>query len=452
MKKIGASAVKKAFRAIKGRFLGLSVKRRAAACGGAAAVLAIALLGLSGGKKVELIEARIMSVEDRYTEEGVISSGGEYQVAARVSGPVEEVFVEENDRVKAGDALFSIDAREYEYEKALGESALKELKAQAQLNDIGQVMTESPQEYLESIRRQAAASQASYEAARSVYEGDQVLYESGAISRIQMEADAAAYEAALASYQQAKSRYEESALYLESLREQGIDEGTINSRFYESEKNRLDAQIKAQETALEQIEERIGDCTVRAGADGIVTSLPVKEMSLIQSGETAAVIRDSREAGAEADVLTAIAPYIKEGDPVEAVLVLRGREETCRGTVRKVYGYASPDTSALGLLEYRVHVKVGLEGELLDKEGYGVELDFLLYQKDNCLTVPADAVFEADGEHFVYQKEHGRAVKRSVQVEYETGGLAVINGGLSEGDLVIGKADEEGIYEGARVR
>lgn len=245
-----------------------------------------------------------------------------------------------------------------------------------------------------------------------------------------------------------------SSLYLERLREQGIDEGTINSRFYESEKSRLAAQIKAQETSLAQIGDWIRDCTVYAGTDGIVTSLPVREMSLIQSGETAAVISAGGEAGAEADVLTAIAPYIREGDPVEAVLTLRGREETYQGTVREVYGYALPDTSALGLSEYRVHVKVSLEGaeELLDKEGYGVDLNFLLYQKDDCLTVPADAVFETDGEHFVYQKERGRAVKRPVEVEYETGNAAVISGGLSEGDLVIGKVDEEGIYEGARVR
>lgn len=211
MKRIKANGLKRAARALKGRFLGLSVKKRAAVTGGgAAAVLALALLGLPGGQKVEMERARIMPVEDYYTEEGVISSGGEYQVTSRVSGPVGEVFVEENDRVRAGDALFSIDARDYEYEKALGESALKELKAQEERNDISQVMTASPQEYLESIRQEAAASQASYEAARSVYEGDQALYQSGAVSRIQMEEDAAAYEAARASYEQAKARYEES--------------------------------------------------------------------------------------------------------------------------------------------------------------------------------------------------------------------------------------------------
>ena len=75
------------------------------------------------------------------------------------------------------------------------------------------------------------------------------------------------------------------------------------------------------------MEEQIARCRVKAERDGIVTSLPVKEMSVIQAGETAAVINSREGMKAEADVLTNIAPYIKEGEPVEVTLQLRGRDE-----------------------------------------------------------------------------------------------------------------------------
>ena len=52
----------------------------------------------------------------------------------------------------------------------------------------------------------------------------------------------------------------------------------------------------------------------------------------------------------------------------------------------------------------------------------------------------------------MYQIEDGRAVRKAVEVEYQTGIRTVITSGLGEGDLVIDQVDSEGIYEGARVR
>lgn len=427
----------------------------ACVAGGLAVIAAVSCATAGGrGQKVETAAAKRGLVEDRYTEEGIISFGGEYRVIAQASGPVSSLLVEENSRVKKGDVLFTIDSTDYEYEKALAASALAGYEAQLEQSRINQVMTTSPQEYLEAVKQELEAGKARYQSAKSVYEGDQVLYASGAISRVQMETDKAAYEAALSSWQQARGRYEESSRFLESLREEGIDQSTINSRFYNSELNQLTAQIQSRKTAVSQMEEQIARCRVKAERDGIVTSLPVKEMSVIQAGETAAVINSREGMKAEADVLTNIAPYIKEGEPVEVTLQLRGRDETFTGTVEKVYDYADRGTSALGLDEYRVHVRAALDdGEALaGREGYGVNIRFLLYHEQDCLTVPSGAVFQADETYFVYQIEDGRAVRKAVEVEYQTGIRTVITSGLEEGDLVIDQVDSEGIYEGARVR
>lgn len=108
----------------------------------------------------------------------------------------------------------------------------------------------------------------------------------------------------------------------------------------------------------------------------------------------------------------------------------------------------------MGLDEYRVHVKVALPSadDFSHKDGYGVSLKFLLYQKADCLTIPSSAVFQAEDQYFVYQIQDGRAVKMPVEIEYQTGIQTVIASGLQEGDEVIDQADSEGIYEGAKVR
>ncbi|MDO5550195.1 MAG: biotin/lipoyl-binding protein [Lachnospiraceae bacterium] len=423
-----------------------------------AVVLAAAVISLTAGRgkgtKVETALAQRMDVEDHYTEEGVITFGEEYQVMAQASGPIGEILVDINDLVEEGQLLFTIDSTDYQYEKQLAESTLAGLRAQLEFSRINQVMTVSPGEYLDSVRQALAASESQYRWAESVYQADQVLFAYGDISKVQLEADTAAYEAALSAWQQAKGRFEESEQYLKSLNEAGIDSDTINERFYRSEESQLTTQIQAQETAVSQLEDQISKCQVQAKEKGIITQLPVKTLSVIQAGQTGVVLNSRGGAEAQADVLTNIAPYIKKGDPVEVVLKLRGKDQVYEGRVSQIYDYASRGTSSLGLDEYRVHVKVALPSadDFSDKDGYGVSLKFLLYQKADCLTIPSSAVFQAEDQYFVYQIQNGQAVKIPVEVEYQTGIWTVIVSGIEEGEEVIDQADSEGIYEGAKVR
>jgi HlyD family secretion protein len=405
------------------------------------------------GTQVQTAAASCENVEDRYTEEGTITAGGEYRLVSEVSGPVKEIMVRENDGVKAGDILFTIDDRDLLHEKSLCESALAGYKAKLEQSRIGQVMTSSPQEYLDSIRAEVSAKEADYQAAKTLFDASQSLYSAGSISKIEWEKDRASYEYASLAWEQAKSRYEESRRFLESLKAGGIDETTINGRFYESVEEQLKAQIKSQETTMEQLEDRLKKCVVAADRAGIVTSLPVKDMSYIQSGETAATISGRGKVQAESDVLTSIAPYLSPGDKVTVILQLRNQDQMYSGTISQVYDYAAKGTSALGMDEYRVHVKIDMDEntELEGKEGYGANIRFTLYQGENKLVIPSSAVFELDDQKYVFVIKNGKAEKQPVKIEYRTASQAVIKEGLTEGEKVIDHVDSEEIHEGAKV-
>lgn len=425
---------------------------------GAIGILAAVSLGIGvyRGQRisVETAVAVRQNVEDFYTEEGTLSFGSEFRVTSQVSGPVLEILVKENDRVEEGTVLFTIDSKDYEYEKTLAESVLAGYEAQLELSRINQVMTTSPQEYLSTVQQELAARESDYQAAKSVYEADQILFSSGFISKVQIEADKAAYESAMTAWQQAKGRYEESSRFLEELKEEGIDQSTINSRFYGSEEKQLKAQVQSQKTQIQQLSDNIEKCQVKAPKAGIITSIPAEGMSVIQAGETGATMKSREKLTAEADVLTNIAPYIQTGDSVKIVLKMRGKDMTYEGCVSQVYDYASEGVSSLGLEEYRVHVKadVAETEELEGKEGYGIHMTFCLYRGEDCLTVPSSAVFQDENQYFVYQIRMGKAIKTAVEVEYQTGNQAVIASGLEAGDQVIDQVDSAGIYEGARVR
>lgn len=416
--------------------------------------IAVKLTHGNEGKRVETSVAVKETVEDQYTEEGRISFGNEYRVIAQVSGPVSQILVGENSQVKKGQVLFTVDPTNYEYDKSLAKSTLDGLEAQSERSRISQVMTASPQEYLNTVKQEMEARKADFVSAKIVYEGNKKLYASGAISRAEQESNEAAFRNALKEWKRAKGRYEESRRSMKNLNEDGIDQKTINGRFYNSEMDQMAAQIEAKKTAVSQLEDQIANCQVKAECDGIITSLPVNGMSAIQSGETAAIISSKEGAGVEADVLTSIAPYIQLGSPVDVILKLRGKDEAYTGKVSRIYDYASKGVSSLGLLEYRVHVKVSLDDEasLEGKDGYGVNLKFRLYEGEDCLTIPSSAVFKVNDQYYAYEIKGQKAVKIPIQVGYQTGTKTVVTGGLKVGQRVITQVDSEHVYEGAKVK
>lgn len=313
-------------------------------------------------------------------------------------------------------------------------------------------MTAAPTEYIETLEKRKAAADA---ALKSSYEAGRALLDSGAISQNAFAETEALYRKAAAEAEEAGLRFRESREMLKKLQESGVGYEDLNRLFYESETARIKAALSAAEAEASFQKEQREKCTVMALEDGIVTDLPVKELSFITAGQQAAVISEERGLFAEADVLTSAALYIKEGDPVRAEISLKGKNLLLPGKVTEVYDYADQGTSALGLPEYRVHVRAELEeGPEASHgiEGYGADLKFTLYRGENVLTVPAGAVFETDGKEYVYLASGGRAVKTEVETEYKTAARAVIAGGLQEGSEVIREADAEGVFDGARIR
>ena len=226
--------------------------------------------------------------------------------------------------------------------------------------------------------------------------------------------------------------------------------------------------VSEQEASVEHLEELIGKCELRADRDGVIVSLPVREQTAVAEGQVTAEIQGSGEPGARADVLTQIAPYLREGSEVEGKLLLRGKEEIYPLEIVQIYRYAEKGTSALGLDEYRVHVRLKLKEDperpeetarllelLQEREGFGIDLTFPLFEEEHVLCVPAGCVFTSEDEDHVFVIENGRASMRRVVSRYRSASLVVLDeeqSEIREGDLVIDRADGEGIADGVKVR
>ena len=443
---------------------GMNGKKKGKRTAGRIAVFTLLIAGvLSGaaafalkgakGLPVTTAEVRRETFSDSYTEEGRIRMSGRFEVAAEVSGPVKTVDTAVNERVSAGDILFTVDDTDYTAARAAAESALEALKAERRSMRIGQLMSGGPAEYLAGLGRDISAAEAAYRKAETDLNGIVSLRGSGVSTAAEEDTARAAYESARASYEALSRRREEAQGVLESLEKEGYAGDSLDREFRRSALDAADRRIDSAEAELGTLREREEKCVVRAPKDGIVTALPVKDRTLVQAGQTAVVMNAGEEPYAEADILTEAAPFLRPGTPVEAVLHLRGTDRRFPGAVSEVCDYAEKDVSALGLDEYRVHVKAcfedteGLEG----LDGYGVNLTFRLFETENALILPSSAVFEEEGARFVYRIENGRAVKTPVTTDYASASFTVISGGVSDGERVIDRVDEEGLRDGVKV-
>jgi HlyD family secretion protein len=143
-------------------------------------------------------------------------------------------------------------------------------------------------------------------------------------------------------------------------------------------------------------------------------------------------------------------------EPGGRVLMERwGGGAPLEGVVRVVEPAGYTKISALGVEEQRVRVIVDItsppgEWQRLG-DGYRVEAQFIVWEREDVLTVPTSALFRRDGGHAVFAVEGGRARVRAVVPGHGSGLLTEVVEGLDEGETVVVHPGES-VDDGVRVR
>lgn len=174
--------------------------------------------------------------------------------------------------------------------------------------------------------------------------------------------------------------------------------------------------------------------------------------TVIATGEPLLEIGDPAALEIAVDVLSADAVRIRPGMPVN--LLRWGGPQTLAAVVRTVEPTGFTRISALGVEEQRVWVIADLvspreEWEQLG-DGYRVEAEFVLWQDDDVLQVPASALFRVGDDWAVFVIEDGKARRRTVSVGRSSGLAMQVNDGLQPGEQVILHPDDR-IEDGVRV-
>lgn len=172
----------------------------------------------------------------------------------------------------------------------------------------------------------------------------------------------------------------------------------------------------------------------------------------VRTGSPLLMVGDTSILEVEVDVLSADAVKIKPG--MNVLLERWGGDAPLHGIVRTVEPAGFTKISALGVEEQRVLIIVDFTSaaELWQRlgDGYRVEANFILWQDEAVLQVPASSLFRYEDGWAVFIVDGRHARQRVVRVGQRNGLVAQILTGVDEGESVINHPSDE-LEDGRRV-
>ncbi len=191
---------------------------------------------------------------------------------------------------------------------------------------------------------------------------------------------------------------------------------------------------------------------VKIPAGGRVIRVIQESEGVVNPGTPLIEIGDANAIEVEVEVLSPDAVQMAPGTRV--LLSGWGGTGALEGPVRVIEPGGFTKISALGVEEQRVRVIGDITSPEADwkklGDGYRVESSFVLWEGEQVLQVPANALFRYQNGWALFAMEGGVARRKTVEVGHRTGLAAEILSGLKDGDAVVAHPDET-VEDGKKV-
>lgn len=349
-------------------------------------------------------------------EEGKTRLKDRFQISAPVAGTLCRLDWDVGDKVQAGQQLCEITPLK---------SVLLDPRSKADAED----RVAAAKAALRTAKAKVLADVASADYALSEYKRVQKIFAKKLISRSELER--AESENRRANAHLDSSRFAvESARYLLAEMRNALNQYASKGTGQDGEKVSIHSPIEGQVLAIYQ----------------------ESEVS-VSTGQVLMDIGNARALEAEVEVLSADAVRIQIGMKVE--FKRWGGEQMLAGIVRVVEPMGFTKVSALGVEEQRVKVIVDITSPIEQwvrlGDGYRVDAQFIVWQEENVLQIPENALFRHDTGWAVFVVNTANyAELRKVTPGKRSGLYAQIIKGLAENERIIIHPDEQ-VIKGSKV-
>lgn len=345
-------------------------------------------------------------IENTNTFTGTTKVSEETSVTAEMAGKIQSINVDLGDHVSEGQVLLSIDGKDVDNSIKTAQAALE--LAQANYANTTGGSIESQQNTLDNAVKVA---QMSYDEAKRNYDIYKSLYDTGAISEDQFKKIELSLDQATQQLETAQKSY-----------------NTTTGQSIPELKELAAKQLEQAKTAYEVATAARDKLILKSPVSGTITTKNFNAGEMISQQQPAFVISSQDVLQIDLKVTQADIGKFKQGDTVDVAI----EGQNVEGTIKYVPAVIDKNTSL-----YTVEVIMDNSGNEF-REGLSVEVSVSVEKESNAITIPKKAVFEEDGEEYVYiVSPDNIAIKTSVETGIVTDKTIEIKSGIGTSDTVI---------------
>jgi HlyD family secretion protein len=353
-------------------------------------------------------------IEEKILRTGDIAPYAQVTIYSKVQGWVEKVHVREGDRVKTGQVLATLDAREAE--AYVGQSKASLEAAVARLNQVKAISEETVQSQIQQAKANLELAQSDLNRARDLHQKDFV-------ARQQL-------DEALTKYNVAKAAYD---LALNSVRQ----------KTWENDIALAEAQVRQAKATLDLAKAQLANLIILSPMDAGVTKRFVDPGTMVKDTTPILALMDLAEVKMMVNVIEKEFVHLQKGQAVTiSCTAFPGR--TFQGRIIII-------TPALELQSRTAEIQISIPnpGYILNPGMFG-RVEILLRSNPQATLVPIQALITQDEKDFVYVVKEEKAFRKPIQKGIVKDTFVEILRGLSPGEQVI--AGQEFVSDGKSVR
>lgn len=330
----------------------------------------------------------------RITANGTMVAIQSVNLSPKAAGIVKELYVEQGDRVAAGEVIARMDSSTLEAELAQAQANLSQAQANLAKTRAGNTTAAigQAQASVAQAEAQVREAQARLDLANDRVRRNETLAAEGAISRDQLDEIISEANRARASVEQAQAGVREARRRLEDLQNGSRPEDIAVA----------EARVREAEGRVQAVSTQLEDTAVRAPFAGVITQkyategafvTPTTSASTNSSATSTSVVALASGLEVLAEVPEVDISQISEEQAVE-IVADAFPDQVFQGKVRLIAPAAVEEQN---VTSFQVRVALVTGKEKL-RSGMNVDLTFLGKQLDQALVVPTVAIVTKDGQ------------------------------------------------------
>ncbi len=349
---------------------------------------------------VEVAQAQRRDIATYLNLDGQIAPLQDSTLSFQQSGPVIAIYVNQGDRVRAGELLAKIDDSTLRAQLAQAQAQIAQSSAQAQSSSLNVPITQA------NTSQAVSSAKAALAAAKLTFDQDTQLFKQGYVAQSQLEQARSAYVAAQSQYQTALS-----------------NQGTTGVQ--SSQARAATEAVNAARAQANILHTQIGQTSLYAPFDGVVTARLMDPGGMATPGTPVLRVSQVNTVWVNVNVPDEDLQYVHAGTPVTfSASQLNGR--TFKGSITTVNAVPTQ-----GTLSYQARIRQANPDAAL-RGGMLVSVTVQKERHTNVVVVPRQAVAQTDQGANVFivppaKSGQAKAVEVPVRVGVQTDTLSEVH-------------------------